>query len=222
MICAETKVFPVEALREFSTRVFLHLGCPKADAEQAADVLACADLRGIDSHGIARLHIYFEMLSEGGVNPKPDIEIVRSTLSTATVDASLGRTDSLELIPAEYTPAAITLRVGFVCAIIPPLPRGAVCTVSFDRCRHDSRQFEDCCLKIPAEMQTPIANLPFLAPSLEDRPKRRWRLVVVWGRLQMAAGQCWWADKQGLDSPARIRPRLLRNEFCKKIQKFRN
>ena len=90
MICAETKVFPVEALRKFSTRVFLHLGCPKVDAEQAADVLACADLRGIDSHGIARLHSYFEMLSQGGVNPQPDIEIVRSTLSTATVDGDNG------------------------------------------------------------------------------------------------------------------------------------
>jgi L-2-hydroxycarboxylate dehydrogenase (NAD+) len=90
MICAETKVFSVEALREFSTRVFLHYGCPKEDAEQAADVLACADLRGIDSHGIARLHSYFEMLSEAGVNPKPNIEIVRSSLSTASVDGDNG------------------------------------------------------------------------------------------------------------------------------------
>jgi len=90
MICAETKICPIEALREFSARVFLHFGCPKEDAEQAADVLACADLRGIDSHGIARLHSYFEMLSEGGVNPKPNIEIVRSTLSTATVNGDNG------------------------------------------------------------------------------------------------------------------------------------
>ena len=90
MICAETKVFPVEALREFSTSEFLHFGCPKEDAEQAADVLACADLRGIDSHGVARLHSYFEMLTEGGINPKPQIEIVRSTPSTATVDGDNG------------------------------------------------------------------------------------------------------------------------------------
>jgi L-2-hydroxycarboxylate dehydrogenase (NAD+) len=90
MICTETKICPIEALREFSARVFLHFGCPKEDAEQAADVLACADLRGIDSHGIARLHSYFEMLSEGGVNPKPNIEIVRSTLSTATVNGDNG------------------------------------------------------------------------------------------------------------------------------------
>ena len=44
----ETRVFPIETLREFSTRVFLHYGVPKEDAVQAADVLACADLRGID------------------------------------------------------------------------------------------------------------------------------------------------------------------------------
>jgi len=90
MTDTEIKMFPIEALCDFSARVFLHFGCPKEDAEQAADVLACADLRGIDSHGIARLHSYFEMLSEGGVNPKPNIQIVRSTLSTATVDGDNG------------------------------------------------------------------------------------------------------------------------------------
>jgi L-2-hydroxycarboxylate dehydrogenase (NAD+) len=86
----ETNVFPIEALREFSTRVFLHFGVPKNEAMQAAEVLACADLRGIDSHGVARLHTYFDMLSEGRINPKPEIKVVRSTLSTATVDGDNG------------------------------------------------------------------------------------------------------------------------------------
>jgi L-2-hydroxycarboxylate dehydrogenase (NAD+) len=86
----ETNLFHIEVLREFSTRVFLHFGCPKEDAEQAADVLACADLRGIDSHGVARLHSYFELLSAGAINPKPQIEIIRSTMSTATVDGDNG------------------------------------------------------------------------------------------------------------------------------------
>jgi L-2-hydroxycarboxylate dehydrogenase (NAD+) len=90
MTDVETKVFPVEALREFCTRVFLHLGVPKNDAMQAAEVLASADLRGIDSHGVARLHSYFDMLSEGRINPKPKIKVVRSTLSTATVDGDNG------------------------------------------------------------------------------------------------------------------------------------
>ncbi|MCU1314876.1 MAG: malate dehydrogenase [Candidatus Acidoferrum typicum] len=90
MTDVETKVFPIEALREFSHRVFLHFGVPKRDAMQAAEVLACADIRGIDSHGVARLHSYFHMLSEGRINPKPEIRLVRSTLSTATVDGDNG------------------------------------------------------------------------------------------------------------------------------------
>jgi len=86
----EVKVFPIETLRDFSTRVFLHSAVPEKDAMQAADVLACADLRGIDSHGVARLHSYFDMLSLGRINPKPEIKVVRSTSSTATVDGDNG------------------------------------------------------------------------------------------------------------------------------------
>jgi LDH2 family malate/lactate/ureidoglycolate dehydrogenase len=90
MTNTEKNIFRIETLREFSTRVFLYFGCPKEDAEQAADVLACADLRGIDSHGVARLHSYFELLSSGAINPKPQIEIIRSTMSTATIDGDNG------------------------------------------------------------------------------------------------------------------------------------
>lgn len=86
----QVKVFRIEALREFSTRVFIHFGVPKSDATQAADVLASADLRGIDSHGVARLYSYFGLLSEGLINPKPKIQTVRSTASTATVDGDNG------------------------------------------------------------------------------------------------------------------------------------
>jgi L-2-hydroxycarboxylate dehydrogenase (NAD+) len=87
---ADTKVFPIETLREFSTRLFLHFGLTENDAAQAADVLACADLRGIDSHGVARLHSYFDMLSLGRINPRPQIKLLRSTSSTASVDGDNG------------------------------------------------------------------------------------------------------------------------------------
>src|SRR3989441_4757064 len=90
MADVEAKVFSIEVLREFCTRVFLHFGVPKNDAIEAAEVLASADLRGIDSHGVARLHSYFDMLSEGRINPEPEIKVVRSTLSTATVDGDNG------------------------------------------------------------------------------------------------------------------------------------
>src|SRR5206468_5801913 len=86
----ETKLFPIEALRDFSNQVFLHFGVPKHDATQAAEVLAAADLRGIDSHGVARLHTYFDMLSLGRINPRPRLSVVRQSPSTATVDGDNG------------------------------------------------------------------------------------------------------------------------------------
>jgi L-2-hydroxycarboxylate dehydrogenase (NAD+) len=90
MAAVETRNFSIDALREFTTRVFLHFGVPKEDAQQATDVLASADLRGIDSHGVARMYSYFGLLNEGQINPKPKISIVRSTASTATVDGDNG------------------------------------------------------------------------------------------------------------------------------------
>src|SRR5205823_11561696 len=86
----ETKLFPLEVLRDFSNQVFLHFGVPKHDAAQAAEVLATADLRGIDSHGVARLHCYFDMLTLGRINPRPEIKVLRSTPSTATIDGDNG------------------------------------------------------------------------------------------------------------------------------------
>jgi L-2-hydroxycarboxylate dehydrogenase (NAD+) len=86
----ETKMFPVETLREFCARVFMYFRVSKSDATQAADVLAAADLRGIDSHGVARMSSYVGQLSEGLVNPEPQVSLVRSTPSTATVDGDNG------------------------------------------------------------------------------------------------------------------------------------
>jgi serine/threonine protein kinase len=87
---SEARAFSIEVLREFSTRVFLHFGVGEQDAAQAADVLVCADLRGIDSHGVARLHTYFELVNEDRINPRPQVKVIRSTPSTATIDGNNG------------------------------------------------------------------------------------------------------------------------------------
>src|SRR5438093_2144085 len=86
----EFHIFPVDYLRSFCTEVFIHFGISAADAQQATDVLAKSDLRGIDSHGVARLHTYFEMLELGRINPKPEIKIVREKARVATVDGNNG------------------------------------------------------------------------------------------------------------------------------------
>ena len=82
--------FPAAQLKKFSAAVFMHFGISKTDAEQAADVLGRSDLRGIDSHGVARLHTYFDMLELGRINPKPNIKIIREKDSVASVDGDNG------------------------------------------------------------------------------------------------------------------------------------
>src|SRR5207253_7532113 len=86
----EFHIFPVDYLRSFCTEVFIHFGISTADAQQATDVLAKSDLRGIDSHGVARLHTYFEMLELGRINPKPKIKIIREKASVASIDGDNG------------------------------------------------------------------------------------------------------------------------------------
>jgi len=85
-----TSVLPADYLRDFTVGVFKHFGVPDADAQLAAGVLIKSDLRGIDSHGVARLHSYFEMLELGRINPKPKVKIIREKTSVATVDGDNG------------------------------------------------------------------------------------------------------------------------------------
>ncbi|NBB74099.1 MAG: Ldh family oxidoreductase, partial [Bacteroidetes bacterium] len=87
---ADVKRYPIETLRQFCESVFRHFDVPAEDAQQAAAVLSAADRRGIDSHGVARLKTYFDMLRHGRINPQPTIEVVRETPSTATVDGDNG------------------------------------------------------------------------------------------------------------------------------------
>lgn len=82
--------YPVDYLREFTSNVFKHFGVPEQDAMQASDVLSKADVRGIDSHGVARLKTYCDMFTIGRINPKPAVKIVREKKSVATVDGDSG------------------------------------------------------------------------------------------------------------------------------------
>lgn len=83
-------LYPPDQLFEFTVRVFRHFEVPPEDARTAATVLQSADLRGIDSHGVARLHTYFDMLELGRINPRAQVSVVRETASTATVDGDNG------------------------------------------------------------------------------------------------------------------------------------
>jgi LDH2 family malate/lactate/ureidoglycolate dehydrogenase len=78
------------ALRDFTRRIFLAMGCSETHASLSADVLLQADLRGIDSHGVARLIGYVRLWESKRINTTPNITIVHETPTTATVDGDAG------------------------------------------------------------------------------------------------------------------------------------
>ncbi len=83
-------VFSAKHLREFTTRVFEYFDVPPGDASLAADVLAYSDEHGIDSHGVARLKTYYDLLKNGRINSRPQLKIIREKGSVATVDGDNG------------------------------------------------------------------------------------------------------------------------------------
>ena len=84
------RIYSYETLYQFAYKVFAKMGTSHEDAHLAATVLLSADLRGIDSHGIARLVAYARLWEVGRINPHPQIRIVHETPSTAVVDGDKG------------------------------------------------------------------------------------------------------------------------------------
>ena len=79
-----------EPLKAFCRRVFVKLGVPPEDAEVTADSLVSADMRGINSHGVARLRRYANGLRDGVMVTRPKIEVVHETATTALYDGGGG------------------------------------------------------------------------------------------------------------------------------------
>lgn len=77
-------------LFSFVKKIFLKIGCSEKDADMSASVLLSADLRGVDSHGVARLSGYVRLWEAKRINAKPVIKIVHETPSTAVVDGDAG------------------------------------------------------------------------------------------------------------------------------------
>ena len=82
--------FTENELRDFTTNVFKKIGCSDEHAVLASDVLIKSDLRGIDSHGVARLSGYVRLWEKGRINATPNLKIVHETPTTATVDGDGG------------------------------------------------------------------------------------------------------------------------------------
>ena len=107
--------YKAEDLRKLAADVLAYFQMPAGDAKLAAEILVDADLRGIDSHGIAHLpghRAYAGGLQNGMVNPEPDWKVVRETPTTALVDGDGG----LGLIVA-HRAMKLAIKKGSECGI---------------------------------------------------------------------------------------------------------
>ncbi|TFG23064.1 MAG: Ldh family oxidoreductase [Promethearchaeota archaeon] len=79
-----------KTLESFMKDVFIGLGVPDDDAKIIANVLITSDLRGIDSHGIQRLKMYYDRIKEGIYEVNTKIDIIKDGPTTAVWDGNCG------------------------------------------------------------------------------------------------------------------------------------
>src|SRR5580700_4677988 len=83
---ASQPLVEIAKIVEFITRALSAAGIPPQDAGQVAALMAEADARGGDAHGVFRLPQYVKQIQSGAVNPRPDIRIVNNQPGSALVD----------------------------------------------------------------------------------------------------------------------------------------
>ena len=85
-----TVVVAHEPLTRFAADLLAATGVPAPNARRVAEDLVEADLRGVRSHGVARLPIYLRRLEEGIVNAVPEIQVREVAPAVAHVDGDNG------------------------------------------------------------------------------------------------------------------------------------
>jgi len=80
-----------EDLKKYIIKFLQKFDIPFTDAEIAADVLVAADLRGINSHGIIRLHTHYgDRLRQGLIDPSSPVATIKDTATSLVLDGGNG------------------------------------------------------------------------------------------------------------------------------------
>jgi len=91
VITTEYRLSKESDLKHFVATVLTKVGVSPADAQIVGDVLVAADMRGIESHGVARLEaFYVNRLRSGLMEKSPKVTTVRETDTSIVVDAGNG------------------------------------------------------------------------------------------------------------------------------------
>ena len=78
---------PYQELSSFCESIFEKCGFTAEEAARIVDVLMCADLYGIESHGVQRLIRYYHAIEEGSIDPKAGVTLIHETPISRVYDA---------------------------------------------------------------------------------------------------------------------------------------
>lgn len=84
------KKYSESELRNICVEVLKGYGVKPQYAEMTSSIMIYANLRGIDSHGVAYLPVYAERIKKGVIDPKAEPDILNETYSTAIIDGKNG------------------------------------------------------------------------------------------------------------------------------------
>jgi ureidoglycolate dehydrogenase (NAD+) len=79
-----------DTLRTFCAGLLKAAGLIQADAELVAAMLVATNLRGIDSHGVARLPHYLRRIQHGSIQARPNMTLERLAPAAARLDGGDG------------------------------------------------------------------------------------------------------------------------------------
>jgi L-2-hydroxycarboxylate dehydrogenase (NAD+) len=83
-------IISFDRLKAFVHQALSQLGLPDSDAKTVAALMAEADLQGSEGHGVSRLPQYARRIRAGGINVRPNIQIVREQAGTALLNGDNG------------------------------------------------------------------------------------------------------------------------------------
>ncbi|MFF8026687.1 Ldh family oxidoreductase [Streptomyces sp. NPDC007896] len=106
---------PADDLRAFAAALLEKGGLGPEHARTTADVFVWAALRGVDSHGTARVPAYLELLAKGVANATPEMTFESSTSAVAVLDAD--RAPGPVALTAAAEEAVTRARAGGVAAV---------------------------------------------------------------------------------------------------------
>lgn len=85
------QLFRAEDLKNYIVRFFSRLNVSETNARLAAEILVSADLRGVSSHGIIRLHSYYgSRILKGIIDPTSPFFVENETAATLHINGGNG------------------------------------------------------------------------------------------------------------------------------------